>query len=423
MAERPGFFKMATKTEAPQPFLIQKKHFIAAFSLLMLIGIGSFGLLLAMHQPERAWQAVLINFLIWSAIAQGGLLFSVVMHLTKARWSRGICGISESFAAFFPVSIMFYAVLFFGRDHIFPWLHHSLEGKEAWLNLPFLFSRDIASLCLLYGLGLGYVYFAMKLRFHQPAENRNKPGAGKLRTFLNRRWQRSPADAFRWKKNKTLLGVLYAIAFAFVLSLISYDLVMSANPHFISTLFGAYSFVKAFYVGLGGLIILLSVLYVGTGGQFNVTADQFHDLGKLFFGFCLLWADFFYCQLVVIWYGNIPEEAHYVITRTMISPWRELAWFVFAICFILPFFVLLNKAVKTKPGIMTILCTVVIMGIWLEHILLLGPELNPGIRSLPIGFMDGLVFLGFFGIMAICLVFFFDVFPELIQTKDQEEAE
>ena len=411
---------MATTTESPQPFLMQKKNFTTAFVLLMLIGLGSFILLITLHHPERAWQAVLINFLLWSAMAQGGLLFSVIMHVTKARWSKGICGISESFATFFPVSLVFYAMLFLGKDYVFPWLHHPLDGKEVWLNIPFLFSRDVTCLCLLYGMGLCYVYFSMKLRFQKEPGKSNNSIAGKFRAILDRKWQKRDTDDEKCNKNKTIFGVLYAICFAFVLSLISYDLVMSANPHFISTLFGAYSFVKAFYIGLGALIILLSVLYVGSKGNINITTHQFHDLGKLFFGFCLLWADFFYCQLVVIWYGNIPEETHYLILRTMMSPWRELAWTVFTVCFILPFFILINRAVKTKPGFMTVLCAVIIMGIWLEHLLLLGPELNPGIKTLPVGFMDGLVFLGFFGVMSLCIVFFLGVFPELIQIEDQE---
>ena len=45
-------------------------------------------------------------------------------------------------------------------------------------------------------------------------------------------------------------------------------------------------------------------------------------------------------QLMVIYYGNIPEETHYVIVRTMPAPWNKLAWVVFIVCFIGPFFIL-----------------------------------------------------------------------------------
>lgn len=400
-------------------FFMNPNHRTVLFFLFMLTGIGAFYFLLVHQGPARAWQAYLINFLVWSAMAQGGLLFSVIMHLTKARWSRGLCAIAEGFAFFFPVSLALFVLLFLGREVVFPWLHQD-TGKEFWLNTRFLFFRDFICLLILYGVGWGYVYHAMKLRFQERAAGGNKGFLGRIRAFLENRWRESPHKPEKILRKKTVFGILYAVLYALVLSLIAYDLVLSANPHFVSTLFGAYSFVKAFYVGLGALIILVCVLHLGSSGNLGTTENQFHDLGKLFFGFCLLWADFFYCQLVVIWYGNIPEETHYVIVRTMTSPWKELAWFVFIISFVLPFLVLLNRSVKTKPRAMVILCAVVIMGIWLEHLLLLGPELNPGRHEIPIGLPDGLMFIGFLGIMAVSLRFFLGIFPEILNRNHKK---
>jgi ABC-type xylose transport system permease subunit len=189
---------------------------------------------------------------------------------------------------------------------------------------------------------------------------------------------------------------------------------MSMDPHWISTLFGAYHFVKAFYVGLGALIILAAIVHLQRGQNSGLTANHFHDVGKLFLAFCLLWADFFYVQLNVIWYGNIPEETHYVILRTMLPPWRGLAWTVFIVCFIVPFVVLLNKRVKTMPNSMIALSALVILGIWLEHLLLLGPALSHDAAELPLGITDGLVFTGFLGLMVLALAFTFRAFPELL---------
>ena len=199
-----------------------------------------------------------------------------------------------------------------------------------------------------------------------------------------------------------------------VLSLLASDLVMSMDPHWISTLFGAYSFVKAFYIGLGGLIILAAVLRLRYGEHSGLRASHFHDLGKLFFAFCLAWADFFYCQFVVIWYGNISEETSYIIKRTMVSPWNSLAWTVFIVSFLIPFLILLNRKVKTKPKFMILLCSVVLVGIWLEHLLLLGPALSPHAASLPLSLIDGFISLGFFGLIALSVLFFMGQFPQLV---------
>ena len=371
----------------------------------MLVGVATFFVQLGGEHPERAWHAYHINFLLWSAVAQGGLLFSVVMHLVGARWSQPMQRLAESFAAFFPLSFVLFILLFLGREYLFPWLHHE-HGKEIWLNLPFLFSRDFIGLVLLYGLGLAYLYYSLRLTLDP--EQRGGP----LRDFLLRGTTGSEEETAVYKKKMTVLSVLYILAYALVLSLIGFDLVMSMEPHWFSTLFGAYVFAKAFYSGLAALMILSAIFYLGREEKSSLSSSHFHDLGKLLFAFCLVWADFFYVQLLVIWYGNISEETHYVIQRVMTLPWQPLAVTVLLVGFLIPFFILLNRRVKSKPVPMIILCTLVIIALWLEHLLLLGPAWNHHVSSLPLGPPDILIFLGFFGLMAFTIAYFLRIFPE-----------
>ncbi len=385
------------------------------FLALVAVGIVTFIVQLFTRHPERAWQAYLINFLVWSAIAQGGLLFSTIMHTTRAKWSGPLSNLSEAFTAFFPFSILLFIGLFAGREYVFPWLHQDLHGKEIWLNARFLFSRDLIGLLVLYGLGLAYTYQALRLKLAVEAS-----AGGRLRAFLVRRWQGREDRRERFERRKNVFSILYMLAFALVLSLIGYDLVMAADPHWYSTLFGAYSFAKAIYMGLGALIILASILQIRPDNGFNIPASHFHDIGKLFFAFCLVWADFFYAQLVVIWYGNLSEETAYVIERVMAAPWKGLAWAVFAVCFIVPFLVLINKKVKTLPRFMMVFCSIIIAGMWLEHLLLLGPALNHDATSLPLGITDVLITIGFFGLMAFAISGYLKQFPELVRLDAKE---
>jgi len=398
----------------PQTTTYDRGPALLAAAVFIVLGFGYFASQLVNH-PESAWPAYLVNLLLWSAIAQGGLLFSMVMHMTKARWSRALTGLSESFAAFFPVSLALFLVLYGGRDYVFPWLGADLHGKEVWLNLPFLFTRDLVGIVVLYGLGFSYLYYSLGLKLaHHPPK-------GRFRSYLHRGWSRGPASVETFKKRMSLFSVLYTIAYALVLSLVAFDLIMSADPHWISTLFGAYAFVKAFYVGIGALIILAAVISLQGGSDTGLTPSHFHDLGKLFFGFCLIWGDFFYAQFVVIWYGNIPEETSYVIQRTMLSPWRALAWYVLGTCFVIPFFILLNRKVKTKPLFMAGLCTLVIVSICMEHLLLLGPALNPDTPIMGQIVSTASVFLGFLGLMVWVLIRFWRLFPELLHLGAQGE--
>jgi hypothetical protein len=392
----------------PEPAPAPKASLVSVGALLAAVGLAAFVAGLLGNHPQRAWQAYLVNFLLWSAIAQGAVLFAAVTHVTKARWSGPLEGLSGAFTGFFPLSFLLFIVLFLGRSHLFPWLHEDLHGKEVWLNIPFLFTRDAAGLLILYGLGFGFLHQALKLKLDS-----RQTGSG-LRRVVAPAAGGDNHETERIRGRMTVWAGLYILSFALVLSLIGFDLVMSMDPHWYSTLFGAYHFVKAFYVGLGALIILAAMVRLKQGDRSGLTAGHFHDIGKLFLAFCLLWADFFYVQLTVIWYGNLPEETHYVILRTMLPPWRSLAWTVFILAFIIPFLVLINKRVKTKPTFMLVLCGMVIVAIWLEHLLMLGPALDPGAAGLPLGLTDGLMFVGFLGLMVMAVAFTMRTFPELL---------
>jgi Ni/Fe-hydrogenase subunit HybB-like protein len=384
------------------------------FGVLVLIGgiaflVGLFG-----RHPSHIWQAYLINFMLWTGLAAGGVLFSAVMQVTEARWSGRLAGIAESFAAFFPVSFVLFLILFLGQTHIFPWLHEDLHGKEVWLNVPFLFARDAAALLILYGVGFGYLYNTLRIRYG------GSRGSGWLREELQRRWAGRAVGEQDLRTRASRWAMGYCLSFTLVLSLLGYDLVMAADPHWISTLFGAYTFVKAFYLGLGGLIIAASIAYLRHGDATGLTEKQFHDVGKLFLAFCLVWGDFFYVQLVVIWYGNISEETAYVIERTMLDPWRPAAWIVFLVCFVGPFLILINRKIKTVPWAMIVLCSIVVVGMYLEHLLLLGPALSHGAERLPINLSDLFIFIGFFGLMAYALTTFMNQFPETVLLRKRE---
>jgi len=298
--------------------------------------------------------------------------------------------LAESFAAFFPLSLVLFLILYLGKVHLFPWLHGEVHGLERWLDVPFLFARNFAGLLVLYGLGLAYTFYARRLR-------EASGGA---------------PEAERWRGRMTVLSVLYLLIYALVLTLLAFDLVMSMEPPWYSTLFGAYAFAKAFYLGLLALMILAGIYHLAWKEDSGLTAAHFHDVGKLLFAFCLVWADFFYVQLLVIWYGNMSEETRYVIQRTMLLPWKPLAWTVFIMSFVVPFLVLLNRRVKERPAFMVFLCLFVLVGLWLEHLLLVGPALNPRSTALPLGLPDLLITLGFLGLMAFAVTLFLRRFPD-----------
>ena len=58
----------------------------------------------------------------------------------------------------------------------------------------------------------------------------------------------------------------------------------------------------------------------------------------------MLWS-----QYLVIWYGDLPEEARFIHHR-MHGAWAPVAWTVFAAVFAVPFMLLLSRKLKMRPA-------------------------------------------------------------------------
>ncbi len=371
----------------------------AIFFIFVLTGVCTFLFGVNSSQALRTWQAYLVNFVFWTGLAFGTVLVSACLTMTKARWGRPIKRLAEAPGAFLPVSFALFWVLYFGRETIFPWLHESLGHKAAWLNLGFLFARDGICLLVLTVVSLLLIYHSVRGDMRATSAGLTTP----------------PGDEGLIEKSRhsqSILAPAYAILYAFILTLIAWDLIMSLDPEWVSTLFGAYYFVGSFYTGLAAVMVLAALSVRKEVFRKFIQPKQFHDLAKLMFAFCVVTGDFFYAQFLVIWYGDLPDETKFVILRVHTAQWQPLAWFVLIVCFALPFIVLLSRKIKMKPIAMMAIGIVILAGMWFERFLLVVPSTWRA-ETFPLGPIEILITMGFFGIMALCLLFFFSKVPML----------
>ena len=301
-----------------------------------------------------------------------------------------------------PVSFLLFWVLYFGREEIFHWVRQPLPDKQVWLSAGFMFVRDGVGLFLLTALSLTLIYYSVK-------------GDKDMANHLKGAGQDGPIEESQegdyWRTQR-ILSPIIGIVYAFVLSLLAFDLIMSLDPHWYSTLFGAYYFMSSFYIALSALYLLSLISRKALGLQETIHSHHLHDLGKLVFAFCVFTGYLFYTQFLVIWYGNLPEETRYVILRVKLTPWEPVAWTILVMIFIIPFVFLLSRKIKMKPLPMMILSGVILAGMWLERFILVAPSIWKG-EEIPIGLSEVLITAGFFGIMGLSIILFLRRIPWL----------
>ncbi len=380
---------------------------VGAGAVLAVLGIGLFVALVFGDDPARAWRMFLINFLFFTGIAIAGVLFVAIQKITKARWAGPIVRIAESGVAFLPISLVCFLVLFLGREHLFPWIEHPTPARGQWLTVSWVFWRDLVALLTLFGVAIAFVRNNLKpdlftLRGQVKDERRRR-----LYDRVLGGYQGTPEDEAAVERKLSRLAPALVLLYAYMLTIIALDLVMSLAPYWISNLFGAFFFMGAFLTGLTATGLLMVYWRGKLEMRDLIGRQQFHDLGKLIFGFSIFWAYLMYSQLLVIWYGNLREETSFVFFRLW-GEWRPIAILVGLMIFLIPFWGLIWVKAKITPATFTLFIVISLLGVWLERYLLVQPSL---VESPMFGLPEIGISVGFLGLFLLAHGMFAARFP------------
>ncbi len=158
----------------PRPVLV--------FAVLAGIGLVTFVYGLS-TDSERTYRVFLHNWLLWAALSQGALVLSAAFRLTNANWQGPIHRVVDSLAAYVPLTLVLFLVVFLGRHELFEWTRHPIHGKEWWFSEGSTFTRDTIALVWMTLLSLFYLYLSVRPML---GEAREKAQGSRL--ALYQRW-------------------------------------------------------------------------------------------------------------------------------------------------------------------------------------------------------------------------------------------
>lgn len=391
---------------APNQFLFARWLFLT----LAIIGTTAFADQVIYGDSLRAWRVLLVNFLFFAGLAQAGVVFSAILQVTSARWGRPLKRLAEATVGFLPIAGLLLLLLLSGTATWAPWVHEPIEAKTPWLNIPFFVTRQVVGFTILSFISGLFVYRSVRPDIGLLNESGAHRATGVAR-WLILRWQGGVTERTLSQRSQTRLAPLLLVVYAWVFSLVAFDLVMALEPHWFSTLFGAYYFVGNVFMGIAFLTVVAVWARDRLGLQDYIGQQQMHDIGKLLFGFSILWAYMVWSQYLVIWYGDLPEETEFIYHR-MHGVWAPVTWTMVTLAFTLPFIVLLSRSIKTQPGGLSRIAAVALLGMWLERLVLVFPSLWHG-EGFPVGLFEMLVTAGTIGLFGFCYTWFLATFPVL----------
>ena len=311
---------------------------------------------------NKPWAALYVACIFFLLITMGVLAFYGIQQVAQAGWSPVLFRVMQGITAFLPViSVIFFIFLLliglhvFESNHLFAWMEKGITdpaspnydkmiaGKSGYLNFPFWIIR--AAVFLL-GWNL-YRYFSRKNCLAQDEAN---------------------DDAY-YKKNFNI-SAGFLVFFIVSESIMSWDWIMSVDPHWFSTLFGWYVFASFFVSGI--TTISMVTLYLKSKGYLEyVNTSHIHDLSKFMFGISVFWTYLWFSQFMLIWYANIPEEVTYFVTR--IEHYNLPFFGAVVMNFVFPILVLINTDFKRIAPIIVAAGVVILLGHYVDFFNMIMP--------------------------------------------------
>ena len=330
------------------------------------------------HWYQRVYSNLWINVVYFLGISISAIFFVAIQYVAQAGWSAGILRVPLAIGRWLPIgSVLMFLIFAITNHDIFHWTHdylydtsdprydYIIDGKKAYLNLPFFLGRMIIF------VGIWYIFYALILK-HTAIEDKD-------------------GGSDSWKKLFTI-STIFVVFYAFSQSIAAWDWVLSIDTHW----FGWYVF-ASWWVSALALITYMIVILRDNGYLTFINHSVIHDLGKYVFAFSVFWTYIWFSQFLLIYYANIPEETIYFVERLESDIYFPFFVLNLILNFFFPFLFLMTRASKRFTRFLKIACPVVLFGHFIDFYLMVTPGVlreNGGFGFLEIGIL--MIFLSAF---------------------------
>ena len=289
-------------------------------SLLCVVGV--------LLSPSQFFQAYLMAYVFWIGIPTASLGLLMVHNLAGGRWSGSLRSFFEAGTRTLPLMALLFVPIALGIYDLYEWADpahvvgdHLLEHKAVYLNVPFFLGRTVF-----------YFFVWIFLSFFLNRWTRQYEETQKVTLPERMRYLSGPGVGF--------LGLTMTFA--------AFDWLMSLEPHWYSTIFGAM-------VSIGGVLtcfsfIVMLVCWLADREPFKqvLSPELFNDFGSLLLGFTMLWAYGALSQFLLIWSGNLAEEITWYLERSE-GGWQWISILLMLLHFAVPFVLLIIRDIKRNP--------------------------------------------------------------------------
>lgn len=290
--------------------------------------------------PLQFFHAYLFAYLFFLGMSLGSLALVMIYHLTGGAWGLLVRRIAEAQMKTLPLMALLFAPIGFGVRYIYGWANLSPPATDEYRTLQERYLQPE-----MFGWrAVGYFFVWLVLAF--------------LLSAWSRKQDESNDAATAWKCYK--LSGFGALAFGIMLHFAAVDWIMSLDSKFTSTIFGPLVFTGQLLSAYAACVAVFCWLARRPEYEHIVSTKAINDLGSLLFTLLILWAYMVWFQFMLIWIADLPRGTTWYLVR-LHGGWNWLVLALLLFHFIIPFFMLLLRAVKRNPMLLGSVATLILI--------------------------------------------------------------
>jgi magnesium-transporting ATPase (P-type) len=334
------------------------------------------------RDAQLAWSAYLIGMFYALGLGVFGVAWLAILYLARAGWAVTMRRIPEAMTAWLLPGGALAMAVGLGAHSLYHWSHPEVVAHDELLlhKSPFL-NMTMFNVLVLASLVCWIVFAAL---------------------FVGASHRQDREGGMGPTRRSRALSALFLVLFALTLSVVSFYFLMSLDAHWFSTMFAVLVFTDIVQTGTAFVAVVAGLMVAGGMLKGFLNEHHLHSLGKMVFAATGFWAYIYFCQFMLIWYANIPEETIYFLRRSA-HGWFPYFFALPFLKFVVPFLLLLPREAKRRPRTLVPVSLLILFAQFWELYVMVGPAMGHGEEAahahVPV--VEFAVTLGFLGLFTL----------------------
>ena len=322
------------------------------------------------------WGFPIANYVWWIGIGNAGTLISSLLLLTRQQWRSSINRFAEAMTLFAVSMAGIFPILHLGRPMYFYWLAPYPNTMQLWPQWRSALVWDFWAIVsyLLFSCLFFYVGLIPDL-----ATLRDRPGKRGWRRLYGvaaMGWQGTPDQ---WRAQERLHRTLAAIAVPLVCSvhsIVGLDFAASLMPGWTESIFPPYFVVGALFSGFAMVVLIALVIRRAMALEALIVPAHFDAMARIILAAGIVMGASYAAEwFSALWSGDAADVR--VVRAEFTGTYWPFYWAMLAGNVAAPQFFWVKRLRTSVPALVGVAAAVLI-GMWLERILIILETLSIG---------------------------------------------